>query len=405
MEPSSQGWPPPQQPHPAYGIPGYGIPGAPGPLPPPVPPINGLSIASLIVGILCCVPPLGMILGAIALARIKKKGERGKGLAIGGMVMSLVGTLLVTAGIASGGFREAYDGVREAMREERSSRSTFDLRKGQCFDRTAGGPESEAAEVEIVPCSRPHDGEITGSFKLTGFGKEWPGEKALDAQAEERCETISNAYAMDAWARPDNAWLYYYQPSKDSWRYGDREVSCSVAAETGKLTGSVRADSTTLDAHQLVYLQAMNPIDTVLMEEPEDSVEDDPEGNAAWARDVEATLTASAAALEKYQWPAVSKKAVTELVAQLKSARGHWRKAADTSDPDAFWEHYERGYDALPYDLGAEARTALGLADTPPDDPSEDPEDPDDPSEDPEDPEDPGQSGESGSGSGAGTAV
>ncbi|MEU7279799.1 DUF4190 domain-containing protein [Streptomyces sp. NPDC045431] len=404
MEPSSQGWPPPQQPHPAYGIPGYGLPGAPGPLPPPVPPINGLSIASLVVGILCCIPPLGMILGAIALARIKKKGERGKGLAIGGMIMSLVGTLLVTAGIASGGFREAYDGFRKGMREAQSSRSTFDLRKGQCFDRPGGVRETEAAEVRIVACSGPHDGEVSGSFTLTGFGEEWPGEKRIDEQAEERCQPISDAYAMDSWARPENAWLYYYQPSEESWRYGDREVTCSVTAETGKLTGSVRADATTLDPHQLAYLQALNPIDTALMEEPEETVEDDPEGNTAWAADVESTLTQSVAALEKHQWPAAADKAVTDLVAQLKTARGHWKKAADTSDPDAFWEYYTDGYDALPHDLGLEARTALGLADTPPDAPVEEPGDP-------EGSDEPGESGEleesegSAPGSGAGTAV
>lgn len=369
MEPSSQGspqgspqgWPPPQQPHPPVPPPFYGMPGAPQ----PSANVNGLAIAALVTGIVCLLPPLGMILGGIALGRIKKRGERGKGLAITGMSLSLVSTLLVVAGLTTGAFRDVYDGMRDAADEVSRTRSTFDLRKGQCFNSPGGAIEAETANVTIVDCAKPHDGEITGTFKITEFDK-WPGDKPIEPVAEKRCDVLNTAYALDTWAVPDTAWMYYYQPSKESWAIGDRSVTCAFAAEKGKLTGSVRSDETTLDAHQLAYLKPVNRIDAALLEEPEADVEEDQEANVAWARKVSSTLDGTIAELEAHQWPVAAEKPVADLVKELKSARKHWAGMAAATDPDTFWEHYDPAYDGLPADMGARARGALKLDVTPP---------------------------------------
>ncbi|TAF51257.1 MAG: DUF4190 domain-containing protein [Sphingobacteriia bacterium] len=53
---------------------------------------NGWAIAGFVCGIL--VPPLGIIFSAIALGQIKKRGEKGKGLAIAGLVIGIVFTAL-----------------------------------------------------------------------------------------------------------------------------------------------------------------------------------------------------------------------------------------------------------------------------------------------------------------------
>ena len=111
------------------------------------PSVNGLAIASLVLGIVCCIPPLGLILGLIALSQIKRKGQRGKGMAIAGSILSGISTALLpwpsppagsaTPGTASG------TGMDEASR----SRSTLDLRKGDCFTvpGRAGAGDSERA--------------------------------------------------------------------------------------------------------------------------------------------------------------------------------------------------------------------------------------------------------------------
>lgn len=50
-------------------------------------------VTSLLIG------PLGVIFSAIALGQIKKTGERGKGLAIAGLIIGIVGTVLLIAAL------------------------------------------------------------------------------------------------------------------------------------------------------------------------------------------------------------------------------------------------------------------------------------------------------------------
>jgi peptidyl-prolyl cis-trans isomerase B (cyclophilin B) len=83
--------------------PPHGSPTGPGPYPYPAPqPTNGLAIASLICAFVFA--PLGIVFGHISLSQIKKSGEEGRGLAIAGLVISYLVTVLsivvVVAGIA-----------------------------------------------------------------------------------------------------------------------------------------------------------------------------------------------------------------------------------------------------------------------------------------------------------------
>ncbi|MEU6794505.1 DUF4190 domain-containing protein [Nonomuraea wenchangensis] len=73
----------------AYGYNPYGAP------PPPPRPTNGMAVASLVLGIVgmisCGLTSIvGVILGHIALARIKRSGEEGQGMAVAGLVTSYI---------------------------------------------------------------------------------------------------------------------------------------------------------------------------------------------------------------------------------------------------------------------------------------------------------------------------
>lgn len=84
-----------------YGAPGagYGAPGYGGPVPPsPAPTTDGMAIAALVCGFVAC--PLGVILGIVSLGRIKRRGLGGKALAVAGIVVGALGTLLAAALLA-----------------------------------------------------------------------------------------------------------------------------------------------------------------------------------------------------------------------------------------------------------------------------------------------------------------
>ncbi|MFH9723958.1 DUF4190 domain-containing protein [Streptomyces sp. NPDC017254] len=346
------------------GPPGHpGGPGA-GPYGQPRRTTNGLAVGSLVSGIVCCLPPLGLILGLAALPQIRKRDQSGKGLAIAGIVLSAVSCLLLVIGLVTGGIGSAWSDFKDGVDEASRSKSPLSLRTGQCF-LDGGKLEEYTTEVTIVDCERPHDGEVSGGFKATGFDK-WPGEDAIDAVAEKRCETVNAAYAMDTWAVPKDVWLFYYLPSKESWRLGDRAVTCAFATEKKSFSGSVRSDASTLTDDQEYFLKTVNPLETVSYREPDEDPDEDFAANKAWSAEFLAAIDAAHAGLGRRSWPADSATAVAALRKELEAASKEWAELSKAADAEAYWEAYDIAWEAMPGDLGADARTALGLTGTPP---------------------------------------
>ncbi|MFJ3581222.1 DUF4190 domain-containing protein [Streptomyces sp. NPDC090127] len=324
-----------------------------------------MAIASLVSGIVCCLPPLGLVFGLIALPQIRKKNQTGKGLAVTGIVLSSLACLLIVAGLVSGAVGEAWRGFQKGVDEAARSSSAFSLRTGQCYN-VDGDLEALTSEVEVVDCARPHEGEVTGGFKITEFTK-WPGETALDDIATERCADIGNAYALDSWAFPEEVYDFYYMPSPDSWRVGDRTVTCAFIVDGGEtMKESLRADKATLDADQLHFLTTMNRIDDVLAEEPEDDADEDLDANTAWARKVHDVVAAASRGLGTHSWPAASTTEVQALAKELDASAKEWDELARSADADVFWDRYDVAYDGTFWDAEAKARATLKLAATSP---------------------------------------
>lgn len=114
-----------QQPQ-GYGQPAYGQPGGPD-----GPQKNGLGIASLVLGILALLTGLfligglfgliAIVLGIIALGRVKRGEANNRGMAIAGIITGALGvllTILVVAGVAalfnSGEFSNLTECVNDA---------------------------------------------------------------------------------------------------------------------------------------------------------------------------------------------------------------------------------------------------------------------------------------------------
>ncbi len=368
--------PPVSQPPPPYTQRPDGAPGFPGyqpwtqgysPYNHPAP-VNGLAIASLVLGVLCFLPGVGLVLGLVALRQIRRRGERGTGLAVGGAVLSAVGLALWALLLATGGAAEVWHGFKEGARDG----ATISLAEGECFDAPDGELSGETYDVDTVPCAGAHDGEVFASFRLPAGA--YPGDDAVAETAEDRCWSLQNGYAMDGWAIPDDVDVYYLSPTEESWAAGDREVTCAFGStdEGEDLTGSLRNDETVLDADQVAYLKAAHVLDAALDTAPEEEyVEDDLPGHKAWAGRVSAALGEQARMLRAHDWPAGARRPVAALAADLDKARAEWAKAAKAEDADVFYEHYDNGFDLIEPSRAVAARTALRLATTVPADPGE----------------------------------
>nr|WP_149547450.1 DUF4190 domain-containing protein [Streptomyces marokkonensis] len=359
--PHQDGPPPPQFPY--GGRPGfapYGLYGPDGPRPPAV--VNGVAIAALVLGVLCFLPAIGLVLGLVALRQIKRRGERGRGMAIAGSVLSSLGLALWTVALATGVAADVWQGVKDGTRGD----SVLGLRKGDCFN-SPGGLEGWATDADRVPCAREHDGEVFAVVTVPDGA--FPGDARLTDTADERCYALQDAYVMDTWALPGHVDVYYLTPSRESWDFGDREITCVLGNRDAQatLTGSLRRDPATLDAHQLAYLKAARVLDTALRdapgaEYPDEDLSDDKE----WAGRVEEALAEQTRLLRAHEWPAGARQPVADLADGLEKARQEWARAADAADVGAYYGHEEKGRELIDPHRSVTARKALGLATTPP---------------------------------------
>ncbi|MDV9177820.1 DUF4190 domain-containing protein [Streptomyces sp. W16] len=355
--PYPQGPPPPYgaQPYPTWPQ-GYSPYANPAPL-------NGMSVAALVLGILCCVPGVGLVLGLIGLNQTRKRGERGRSMAVTGIVLSSFGLVLWVLGVA-GAATGFFDDVKVSTGDSASASPV----KGECFDAPSGSLEGMAYDFDVVSCAGEHDAEVFAVVRMGGGS--YPGDKKVTATADDRCYALQDSYAMDGWALPDDVDIYYVTPTEQSWRLGDREITCAFGntdEEASLPGGSLRNDATTLDADQVAYLKAAHVLNAALDSAPDAQyVEDDLPGHKAWAGRVSAALTQQADLLEGHQWPGASAKPVADLVKDLRAAQKEWAKAAGASDADEFYGYYDKGAELIDPHLSVTARKALGLATTPP---------------------------------------
>ena len=236
--PGASGYPapgpsgPPAYPQPAPGYSGYPGQGGPGGAPyefVPNPGWNGFAIAAFIVGLL--VPLLGPLiaipLGIVALVHIGKTRERGKALAIAGMVLSVLWWL---AFIAFGAVLALQDAERNANGAivEAGRIGYDDIREGDCVNipDPAGSGDVDLLDLQGVPCSEEHNAQTVALLPLDG--DEFPGDQSIDDQSRQPClEAVSALPAV----RTGNTKYRPYRlaPTESLWdEDGGREALCFV---------------------------------------------------------------------------------------------------------------------------------------------------------------------------------
>lgn len=395
------GQPPVPGPPPGYGYPpggpggpaGPGGPGYPGgPVPPyqPQPPqsgkTNGLSVGALVTGLLA-LAPIALILGILGLNQIKKTGERGKPLAIAGMVLGSVQiallAVLVPLAIYNNGASidgaapsdsASPSGGEDGAQEDPPGRdvpesgeriAVFDIAVGDCFDTSGldqyqdeeGGSEYD---VTLYPCDVPHEAEAFGTHEISGFGA-YPGTEELMELANTECNRLVTSYILDTWVLGEDIQIFYYHPEQASWDMGDREILCFFGrGDSRSMSASLRTDEDALSADALRYLEITGPLESTVRLEPAD---EDLTTNREWAGEMAAAVEDEITELSGATW---SEAGVDELIADLISAREtsleHWQAMADASDEQDMWSNYVDGYDTLGVETEIEVRELLGLA-------------------------------------------
>ncbi|WP_027340928.1 DUF4190 domain-containing protein [Hamadaea tsunoensis] len=206
------------------------LPPAYAPAPPPAPrTTSGFAVAAVVCGLIGC-NPLGILFAIIALVRIPKRNQKGKGLAITGLVLSLLWIFGILGGAVYAYLQDSGSAATAPPAGD-GRVSVTRLVPGDCLSDV-----SEASSVTRVPriaCDQPHQGEVFAVFTVA-----FPGVDELDQQSEDGCQKRFSAYAAgSANLKMD---LYYLHPTETSWAAGDRTVICIAADQSGSSTGSIK---------------------------------------------------------------------------------------------------------------------------------------------------------------------
>jgi Domain of unknown function (DUF4190)/Septum formation len=229
--------PPPYPPAPPQYQPGPQYQPAP-PSPPPSGGTNGFAIASLIFGIIGGVL-LSVIFGIVALSQVKRRNQRGKGLAVAGLVLSGIWLLVIVVGVGVALVAASRDagGPGSALRPSHSS-TRDNLAVGDCINGLLNLNLDQDLQrtPPTVACTEPHEGEVYHVITLTDAA--FPGDATIQKKAEDGCADALPGYAPNE--KTKDLEVYYLYPTSHSWIRGDRDITCLAVSEGTKLTGSLR---------------------------------------------------------------------------------------------------------------------------------------------------------------------
>ena len=173
---------------------------------------NRWSRWAAICGVVALVP-LGLGFGLTGLVQTTRSGQRGRGLAVLGIVASVVWSSVLYSMFTLPGMsvdRNAGGGVDKAQYA-----SVFDVHTGDCFTWAPTQPDDSVQMVRLVPCTQTHDAQVYDIpvLPLTGAQPE--------AAAKDACTTSPAAHAL-----PADANLGFIYPQNTSFAKDSRRVIC-----------------------------------------------------------------------------------------------------------------------------------------------------------------------------------
>ena len=211
--------------------------------------VSGFAVASLIFGLIGGVL-LSVPFGFVALGKIRRTGQRGKGMAIAGLVLS--GLWVVCLAVVVVGVLQA----------RANGALSYDFQPGQCFNRA---PVDTAGPSAPVDCAQPHFGEVYAVETVQETT--YPGKTAVEAFAHSTCPGEVTTALPAGRNHPDIA-IAYLIPQDKSWALGDRTVKCFFHQRDDQpMTGLVKDGGVPYTDDQNRYLRVSQPYDASVREQ------------------------------------------------------------------------------------------------------------------------------------------
>ncbi|WP_456787815.1 DUF4190 domain-containing protein [Cellulomonas sp. P5_C5] len=189
--------------------------------------VEPTAVWSLVTGILG-LGPVALVLAVVAFRRLAARHTRGRGLAIAGAVLGVVGTIGLVVGVTVAvltvmGTRPLPADV-PAARDARAQQ----LVTGNCV--LSVPADGRVDTVRVVPCAESHEAQVVTEFTFAPEAV-WPGQQSADARVARAC--VLDASEIEAGVR-----TVTWSPTERSWSGGDRVGLCLAVVDGGGVTGS-----------------------------------------------------------------------------------------------------------------------------------------------------------------------
>lgn len=207
-----------------------------------------MAIAAFVLG-LVGVWILGIVLGIVALKRIRRTAQQGRGLAIAGIVLSgiwlAITALILVVGLGSGPvvpapLRSSAPSASSTGASGSHSVDPFTLTTGDCFDNPTPTPGQTQTVNTVVQtlCTQPHNAQIFATFNVSGSPLSYPGDAKMHSLASSGC-SARVAASLDGAKLTDSMSIRFLYPLQGSWLGGHRTISCIVYNPTPTLRSSL----------------------------------------------------------------------------------------------------------------------------------------------------------------------
>jgi hypothetical protein len=212
---------------------------------------DGISIAALVTGLLG-LGPVAIGLGIGGLARTRRNGTGGRGMAWAGIILGVIGTAVAIAlgvlAVTVANATRPLPATVTAPEEVLVGR----LVVGNCVGILA--PDGSIQAIRVVPCSTPHQAQVVASGSLptvSTAGTAPPSQGSLDNRATQFCSAaldlaVNPSAPVTAAHRAAGVRIIAWAPSPAGWQIGDHQALCLAFLPAGGLTGSFVDASVTL---------------------------------------------------------------------------------------------------------------------------------------------------------------